>query len=63
MAIEHFDTTQDNYSDKITHAFSKSLQYIFETSAILMALAAVVVFTVKERELKTASAEVTPGEA
>jgi len=62
-AIKQFDTSQDDYSDKITHAFSKSLAHIFEASAILMALAAVVVFTVKERELKAAPVDVTPGEA
>lgn len=62
QAIKTFDTNQAGYADKITHAFSESLQRIFAISAVLMALAAVVVFTVKERELGSASSDVTPGE-
>ncbi len=63
QAIKDFDAKQDAYSDKVTHAFSKSLTQIFEASAVLMAMAAVVVFTVKERELKAATPDATPGEA
>ena len=60
--VKTFDRNQDAYSYKITHAFSKSLRGIFIASAVLMAGAAVVVFMVKERELKSASPEATPGE-
>lgn len=62
VAIKTFDKNQSQYADKITHAFSKSLQRIFIVSAVLMGLAAVFVFSVKERELKSASPEATPGE-
>ena len=63
QAVKDFDAKQTAYSDKVIHAFSKSLRYIFVVSAVLMAAAAVVVFTVKERELKHASPDATPGEA
>lgn len=61
-ATQQFTTNQDEYSDKIVHSFSKSLRDIFVTSAVLMLLASVVVFFVKERELKHASHDATPGE-
>ncbi len=61
-ARKQFIEKQDQYSSKVTHAFSKSLQRIFIASAGLMTVAAVMVFLIKERELKTASADVTPGE-
>lgn len=63
QAIKQFDKAQADYTDKLTHAFSKSLKRIFEASAVLMGLAGIVVFMVKERELKTASPDQTPGEA
>lgn len=50
-ATEQFEQNQQAYSDKITHAFSDSLKRIFITSAILMSIAAVLVFMLKEREL------------
>ncbi len=61
-AKQSFIEKQDNYAAKVTHAFSKSLQSIFVTSAVLMAAAAVAVFFIKERELKSAPADATPGE-
>ena len=61
-AKQKFITQQNDYSQKITHAFSKSLQIIFVTSAGLMLLATVFVFMVKERELKHALPTATPGE-
>lgn len=61
-ATKEFKKNQAAYSDTITHAFSKSLRTIFITSAALMLIAVVVVFFIKERELKHASADVTPGE-
>lgn len=50
-ATKTFEQNQAAYSSKITHAFSDSLKRIFTTSAILMGLAAVLVFALKEREL------------
>lgn len=60
--VEQFHKNQEEYSDKIVHAFSKSLHNIFVVSAGLMLLAAIVVFFIEERELKHVSADVTPGE-
>lgn len=62
-AIKDFDDRQSEYGDKIASAFSESITHIFRYSAVLMLLATVVVFTLKERELKMAKAEQTPGEA
>lgn len=61
-AEKKFTTEQDEYSSKITHAFSKSLRGIFITSAVLMLLASVFVFMIRERQLKHALATATPGE-
>ncbi len=62
-ASQEFTKQQDDYSYKITHAFSESLTAIFITSAVTMAMAAVIVFTLKERELSRAPSGATPGEA
>ncbi len=59
---EQFIDNQNEYSDQVTHAFSKSLRTIFLTSSVLMLVAAIVVFFVPERELKQASPNATPGE-
>ena len=56
-ATDGFTRSQTEYSSKITHAFSDSLRRIFLTSSVLMALAAVLVFLLKERHL---SHEVDP---
>ena len=48
---ETFKQNQTAYASKITHAFSESLSRIFLTSAVLMALASVLVFFLREREL------------
>ncbi|HEY1085809.1 MAG TPA: MDR family MFS transporter [Candidatus Saccharimonadales bacterium] len=61
-ASETFDKNQTEYSGKVTHAFSDSLRTLFIISAVTMGLASVFVFTLKERELKPASADATPGE-
>jgi EmrB/QacA subfamily drug resistance transporter len=62
-ATTDFNDNQSAYADKITGAFSDSLQRIFTVSAILMFLAAVLVFMIHERPLKAATPEQTPGEA
>lgn len=60
-ASENFETQQAEYSSKITHAFSDSLQRIFITSAILMLAATVLVFLIKEKPLHNADPDDTPG--
>jgi EmrB/QacA subfamily drug resistance transporter len=60
---EDFHVKQSEFSSKITHAFSKSLQDIFITSAVTMGLAAIFVFTLKERKLASAKVDDTPGVA
>ena len=57
-----FIAEQNDYSSKVTHAFSKSLQAIFLTSAGLMLIATIHVFMIRERELKHALPNATPGE-
>ncbi|MBC7512253.1 MFS transporter [Candidatus Saccharibacteria bacterium] len=60
-AIETFRQNQAEYSSKITHAFSDSLKRIFLTSSVLMAVAAVFVFFLKERHLSQ-EVEAVPSE-
>lgn len=55
-ATATFSDNQEDYASQITHAFSDSLRRIFVTSAILMSLAAVLVFMLKERELSHTTA-------
>lgn len=62
-ATKKFETERQNYADKIIQAFSDSLSRIFIVSALLMSAAAVLVFMLKERTLREASPEDTPGEA
>lgn len=62
-ATQTFTTEQSDYSDKITDAFSDSLQHIFRISGVLMLGAAVLVFMIKERPLKSASSDQSPGVA
>jgi len=58
-----FDANQTQFSSKVTHAFSESLQRIFIIASILIGIAAVLVFTLKERTLKASTKNSTPGEA
>ena len=61
IATEKFHKNQQEYSSKVTHAFSSSLQHIFTVSAVLMLAAAVLVFMIKEKPLKEAKPDDTPG--
>lgn len=63
QATENFKREQSTYSDKITSAFSDSLHRLFWVSATLMFVAAILVFMIKEKELKAASPNQTPGVA
>ena len=60
-ARDTFDGQQKQYNDTIVNAFSESLRGIFVTSAVLMAIAAVLVFSLKERVLAKASPNEAPG--
>lgn len=62
QAQQQFAANQDEFANKVTHAFSDSLRQIFIAGAIMMAIATVLVYTLKERTLKAASPEATPGE-
>lgn len=62
-ATTEFNNEQTEYSNKVTHAFSDSLRHIFTVSSILMLAATVLVFMVKERPLKAADSDQTPGVA
>ena len=63
QVVMQFKNDQANYAGKITHAFSDSLRQIFITSTLLMLAAAVLVFSLKEKRLHSASPLDTPGEA
>lgn len=60
-ATEQFNKSQTDYAGKITNAFSKSLNRIFIVSASLMFLAAVLIFSIKEKPLRAASPNAAPG--
>lgn len=62
MASNEFMRQQDEFADKVTHAFSDSLQRIFIVASSLIGLSAVLVFTLKEKTLRSAKPETTPGE-
>jgi len=61
QVAKQFEQNQVAYADKITKAFSDSLQRIFLVSASLMLIAAVLVFMIKERPLAASSPDKTPG--
>lgn len=60
---KEFQSNQSAYASKVTHAFSDSLHRIFMVSALLMLAAAVLVFMIKEKKLKSASPDQAPGVA
>lgn len=62
QVTKDFTANQNAFADKVTHAFSNSLQRIFEVSTILMLGAAVLVFSIKEKPLHKADPTETPGE-
>lgn len=63
QARQEFEQSQKDFAYKITHAFSDSLQHIFRISAVMMLLAAVLVFMVKEKPLRSADPDQSPGVA
>ena len=60
-ATNSFVKSQEEYSSKITHAFSTSLHSIFMLAAGLMLAGTVLVFSLKERPLQSAKPDDTPG--
>lgn len=60
-AEQKFEEEQSDFSYAVTHAFSDSLQQIFRISSVLMLCAAVLVFMLKEKPLRAATPEQTPG--
>jgi hypothetical protein len=61
QATTQFNKEQSDYSNKIIDSFSNSLQRIFIVSASLMFLAAILVFAVKEKPLRAANPQMSPG--
>jgi EmrB/QacA subfamily drug resistance transporter len=58
-----FEAQQDEFGSKVTHAFSDSLRMIFIVASVLIGTATILVFTLKERTLKSAKPDDTLGEA
>lgn len=63
QASATFEQNQQEFANKVTHAFSDSLQKIFIVASSLIGLSAVLVFTLKEKKLRSAEPQATPGEA
>jgi len=63
QARQKFETEQREYADVIVKAFSDSLRSLFITAAVLMALAAVLVFSLKEKDLGHGKPDEAPGVA
>lgn len=61
-AKQKFETEQKEFNDEIVNAFSDSLHDIFVTAASVMGISTIIVFTLKERVLKSAKPGATPGE-
>jgi EmrB/QacA subfamily drug resistance transporter len=61
-ALETFKADQTAFSDKVTGAFSDSLQRIFIAASVMIGISTVLVFGLKERKLRAASPNATPGE-
>ncbi len=61
QARAQFAGQQQEYNDTIVNAFSDSLRGIFITSSILMAIAAVLVFSLREKELPQGKPGASPG--
>ncbi|HWT39906.1 MAG TPA: MDR family MFS transporter [Dongiaceae bacterium] len=62
-ASDTFTANQNDFASKVTHAFSASLSHIFVVAASMIFVSTVLVFTLKERTLRSATPAATPGEA
>lgn len=63
QAEETFTQNQQEFGTIVTQAFSDSLQRIFIAASSLIGLSAVLVFTLKEKRLRSATPDATPSEA
>jgi len=61
-AKAEFLDNQKDFSSRVTHAFSESLQRIFIVAAVLMSISTAFIFLLKERTLKAAKPSDTPME-
>lgn len=61
-ALEAFTAQQNEFGKKVTDAFSDSLQKIFITASVMIGISTILVFGLKERQLKSAKHDATPGE-
>ena len=59
---QDFTDKQNQYSDKLVNAFSKSLHTIFIVTSSMMLLALILAIALKERPLRAAKPTETPGE-
>ncbi len=59
---KQFKTNQDVFARKVTSAFSDSLSHIFRVASVLVLIATVAVFMLKEKPLRSATPDETPGE-
>lgn len=57
-----FIENQDTFSSSVTHAFSQSLKTVFMVAAVILLVATVLVFLIREAPLARSSSDVTPGE-
>jgi EmrB/QacA subfamily drug resistance transporter len=62
VASKQFVANQNQFTNTVTHAFSYSLQHIFYVATGLMVTATIAVFIIKERVLRSAKPDETPGE-
>jgi len=62
QAKDAFAVNQDEFAHTVTQAFSDSLRTIFVVAACLIGVSALLVFTLKEKTLRSATPESTPGE-
>jgi len=62
QAATQFQQQQQEFSDKVVDSFSHSLHTIFLVASGLMLTATILIFFLKERRLKAASPNQTPGE-
>jgi MFS family permease len=59
---DKFNSQQSDFTDTVTHAFSDGLKNIFYIASGLIVAATIAVFALKEKQLRSAKPEETPGE-
>ncbi len=62
-ALDAFKVQQEEFASKVKQAFSDSLRQIFIVASVMIGASTVMVFMLKERKLRAASPNDTPGEA